>query len=161
MKTMRICIFSFFLLFVGFNVKAQKQFDTFLNNLVMVDRKLYLSNDYKDKSYVFCIAVEIGKSGQVENVVLSNKAELFTGRLINFPKIKSKLMSERDLFKSFKNQFLILPIFIVRGDSKTSMNLDEMEELWKGMIDDLKRNKQKPTLLLPQFMKFSKEVIVN
>lgn len=158
---MRICIFSFFLVFVVYNAKAQKQFDTFLNNLVVVDRNLYLSDDYKDKSYVFCIAVEVGESGQVENVVFSNKAELFMGRLIDFPKIKSKLMNERDLFKSFKNQFLVLPIFIVRGDSKTSMNLDEMEELWKGMIDDLKRKEQKPTLLLPQFMKFSGEVIVN
>lgn len=158
---MRTFICSLILVLFGCNVKAQKQLDTFLSNLVMVDLKLYLSEDYKDKSYIFCIGMEIGKSGKVENVIFSNKSKLFIGRLIDFPKIEDKLKKERNLFKSSKKQFLVLPIFIIRGDSKISVNLDEMEQLWKGMIDDLKRKEQRPTLLLPRFMKFSGEVIVN
>ncbi len=161
MKIRKVVVLSLIIIFIVNYAHAQKQLNTFLNNLVMVDRKLYLSEEYKDKSYIFCIAMEVGKSGQVENVVFSNKAELFMGRLIDFPKIKTKLMNERNLFKSFKNQFLVLPIFIVRGDSKIAMNLDEMEELWKGMIDDLKREERNATLLLPQFKNFSGEVIIN
>lgn len=161
MKILRVVVLSFIITFLLNYAYAQKQLDTFLDDLVMVDRNLYLSEEYKNKSYIFCIGIEIGKSGEVENVVFSNKAELFIGRLIDFPKIKTKLMNERNLFKSSKNQFLVLPIFIVRGDSKISINLDEMEELWKGMIDDFERKEQKPTLLLPQFMRYSGEVIIN
>ena len=58
-----------------------------------------MSDDYKDKSYIFCIGIEIGKSGKFENVIFSNKAELFMGRLINFQKIRNKLLNERELFQ--------------------------------------------------------------
>lgn len=141
------------------NVKAQQTIDNFLRNLVTVNRELYLSEDYKDRAFVFCIGMQIDKKGQVGQVTFSDKSQLFLGRLIDFPKIESKLKLEKNLFRDYKGKFLILPVFITRGDSKVAINLDEMELLWRGMIDDVKRGGDNPILLPPDFMRFKGETI--
>jgi len=161
MKTIKLIAIGALVFFMNKTVQAQKIIDDFFNNLVMVDRKLYLSEEYKDKAFMFCIGIQVSNSGQVKNVVFSDKSQLFLGRLIDFPKIESKLRYEKTLFKNYRGQFLILPIFITRGDSKWMSNLDEMEQLWKGMIGDLRKTEQNPVLLLPQFMRFAGEVIIN
>lgn len=161
MKLVKLALGTLLIFLATTDINAQEKLETFLDNLVMVDRKLYLSEDYRGSAYVFCVGMSIDTKGQVEKVVFSDKSKLFLGRLVNFADIEMKLKNEKQLFKSFNRQFLVLPIFIMRGDSKNAVNLDEMEMLWKGMISDVKKINRTPVLLTPQFMRFTGEIVIN
>lgn len=138
--------------------------DKYLANLIMVDRGLYLSDEYKSKSYIFCIGISVNQKGMVDSVSYSDGTILFLNRLIDFKKITSSLKKEKQLFLNYKNKVLVLPVFLVRGDSGLADNLDTMEDSWKGMIaliNQYHRSEKKPIILTPQFNRFVGKTIIN
>lgn len=124
---------------------------------IQFDEKLYLKDDYyKDKAFSFSVAVQINKRGTVDSVIFSEKSRLYLGLLINFEKVVQQLKEDKKSFLKNKGEYLVMPVFIMRGDSNTANNLDELDDLWKWMMEkgiEKESHGVKMIMLMPLFIK--------
>ncbi len=121
-----------------------------IKQAVVVDKKKYVSPEYKGKSYVFSLGIAVNSKGLIDTIVHS-ESPLFSTNLIDMKKVALQLKSDKNTFTDHKNKFLFILVHLKRGDDikiKSPMSLDKD---WVNLItnNETVRKGRKITFLDP------------
>lgn len=108
-----IFIFLIFLISSA-TVKAQHaEVLNMINKLLRENQTYSLDKDFWDKGMVFTISIDVDEKGQVDSVFISNRKNK---KGLDFDKIVSALKTNNKDFMAFKNDIVVLLVFIYKGD---------------------------------------------
>ncbi len=119
-------------------------------NALGMNQKLYESEDYKGRSFVFAVWLSVDSKGMVDDVIFSDNSILYLGLLIDFKAMKRKLLGTEII--AHKNEMLTQLFTLNRGDQDLISNGDELIKCWAGIdrtSSILSENKRTQVFLRP------------
>ena len=139
MKTLKNSVIIIILIFIQINLlKAQshKLHDPF-DKLLEINNNFYRSDTFYDKSIVLSISIGVNKTGMVDTVIYSGGNDnVDIGRLFNLKKITAGLKVNKTDFRSYKNEFVVLMVMVIRGDENfiTIENGNQVLDNWISIV---------------------------
>lgn len=109
---------KFFIILIFFisavTVKAQHtEVLNVINRLLRENQTYTLDKEFWDKGMVFTINIDVNEKGVVDSVFISNRNNK---KGLDFDKIVYSLKANNKDFIAFKNNLLVLLVFIYKGD---------------------------------------------
>jgi hypothetical protein len=138
METSKIFILLITLLLCqSMATKAQddKLYNTISKSLVL-NKKVFYSDDFYNKSVMFSISVGFNKSGTIDTIIYSGTENKLLNRLFDLKELTKGLNANKNNFKSYKNEFVVLMVAMVRGDESFIQIENGNQHLsdWESMI---------------------------
>lgn len=146
-----------FLIFISTPIISLAQNNEILKSLyklILVDNTLFFSDEYLEKGFVFSLQMEVNSKGTVDSVTFSHFKNDELMKLINFDKIKAGLIENKKDFKNYKNEIVIVIVFIMRGDyGMTRLNNgNQIKENWINIINTMGLFPNRKQILLPPLL---------
>lgn len=133
LNNMRITKAFFLIMCLSICTKAQvSPLQKSLVKIIKIDENLFKSNsNFNNKNFIVFIGISVNKFGLVDTVIY-NKRDLTHEKdqlrqLINFESIATVIKQNKKDFKPYKNEFLVLMIYLRRGDDDVVTNPDDLE----------------------------------
>ncbi len=111
-----------------------------ISKLIVVNEKVFRSDEFYEKSIVFSISVGLNKSGVIDTVIYSDSEDKLINHLFDLKTITKGLKANKEIFKSHKNEFVVLFVSLVRGD-ENFIRIDNGNQYitnWKAIIKNSK-----------------------
>lgn len=139
MKFLKLTPAFVLILFLSHHSLAQSDvLNHALKKLIVVNDKLYLSPEFKGKSYMFSIGIGVSDNG-IADTVFRSENEIFDTKLINFEKVATQMKKDKKLFNDYKGKFLVLTINLERWDEKQNKTVKQFDPRWGALVKDAKK----------------------
>jgi hypothetical protein len=134
-------------------------------DLIDVNEKVFRSDGFYNKSIFFSINIEVNKLGLVDTVIYSGDNDEDINRMFDLKKITAGLKANRTEFKTYKNEFLVLMVVVIRGEhdllriENGNQNLAYWLSIANKSDDAIKRGKRQ--VLLSPIIIYSRGKAIN
>ena len=109
---------------------------TFLVHLPNRGAELMKTGDYKNKGFIFGIAIGINKLGLVDTVMFSNQTKELDS-IFNFAAVTRKLKENKTAFRNEKNTLLVTNVFIRRAWDYQIDNVEAFDKYFNNLLPEL------------------------
>lgn len=155
MKYLKICLIFLIVISTTIISSAQEnEISKSLYKLIKVDHNLFFSDQYFEKGFVFSLQIEVNSKGTIDSVTFSHFRNDELMKLIDFDKIKAGLIENKKDFKKYKNEVLVVIVFIMRGDYGITKlnNGNQIRENWINIINTMGLFPNRKQILLPPLL---------
>ncbi|TCC93710.1 hypothetical protein EZ428_02765 [Pedobacter frigiditerrae] len=119
---------------------SQSQASDAIKKSLVVDQKLFHSNEFEKKSFLFLLTLSIDSNGNVDSVSHS-ESDVFSKKLIDINKTIRRLKSDKSSFKEYKNQVLVIGINLMRSDAERT-SLTDLNKLYTSLLKSTEKYKK-------------------
>lgn len=122
---MKTKCYIFLTLFFLFSKVCHAQDDKIYNTLrksIKLNEKAFGSDEFYEKGYALSISLGVNNKGKIDTIIISQKDNKELNKLFDFEKIISTVKADKQSFKPYKNEFIILLVILMRGDDFIKLN---------------------------------------
>lgn len=109
---------------------------TFFVHLPNRGAELMKTEPYKNKAFIFGIAIGVNKLGLVDTVMFSNQTKELDS-IFNFAKVALALKNNKIAFRNEKNSLLVTNVFIRREWDDQIDNVKAFNEYFNNLLPEL------------------------